>query len=103
MAAQVYRPSSLPHTGESCLQHSLNEPECVGIFINADLLPVVAKLVAEVPSLRVAIYDGQPSESVLSKIKGSREGVTSFLMPYANSAVSYPPNLRNAAFRLAMM
>jgi long-chain acyl-CoA synthetase len=36
----------------------------------------VAKVIAEVPSLRVVIYDGQPQESVLSKIKSSREGVT---------------------------
>ncbi|KAF8486866.1 long-chain-fatty-acid-CoA-ligase [Russula ochroleuca] len=62
--------------GESGLEHSLNEPECVGIFTNADLLPVVAKVIGAVPSLRVVIYDGQPQESVLSKITSSREGVT---------------------------
>jgi long-chain acyl-CoA synthetase len=62
--------------GESGLQHSLNEPECVGIFTNADLLPVVAKVIADVPSLRVVIYDGQPPESVISKIKSAREDVT---------------------------
>ena len=62
--------------GESGLEHSLNEPECVGIFTNADLLPVVAKVIAAVPSLRVVIYDGQAQESVLSKITSSREGVT---------------------------
>ena len=39
-------------------------------------MPVVAKVIGEVPSLRVVIYDGQPPEEVLSKIKGSREGVT---------------------------
>jgi long-chain acyl-CoA synthetase len=62
--------------GESGLQHSLNEPECVGVFTNAELLPVVAKVIGEVPSLRVVIYDGQPSESVLSKIKGTRVGLS---------------------------
>ncbi len=36
----------------------------------------MAKVIGEVPSLRVVIYDGQPPEEVLSKIKGSREGVT---------------------------
>jgi long-chain acyl-CoA synthetase len=46
------------------------------MFTNADLLPVVAKVIAEVPSLRVVIYDGQPPESVISKIKSAREGVT---------------------------
>jgi long-chain acyl-CoA synthetase len=62
--------------GESGLQHSLYEPECVGIFTNADLLPVVAKVIGEVPSLRVVVYDGQPPVEVLSKIKNSRPGVT---------------------------
>ncbi|KAI0296977.1 long-chain-fatty-acid-CoA-ligase [Multifurca ochricompacta] len=59
--------------GESGLQHSLNEPECVGIFTNAELLPVVAKVIQEVPSLRTVIYDGQPPESVLSKITSARD------------------------------
>ena len=35
----------------------------------------MAKVIGEVPSIRVVIYDGQPSESVLSKIKGAREGL----------------------------
>jgi len=48
----------------------------VGVFTNAELLPVLAKVIEEVPSLRVVIYDGQPSESVLSKINGVREGMT---------------------------
>lgn len=62
--------------GESGLQHSLNEPECVGLFTNADLLPVVAKVIKDVPSIRIVVYDGQPSEDVLSKITNAREGVT---------------------------
>ncbi|KAI9455375.1 long-chain-fatty-acid-CoA-ligase [Russula earlei] len=62
--------------GESGLQHSLNEPECVGVFTNAELLPTVAKVVREVPSLRIVIYDGQASDAVLSKITSAREGVT---------------------------
>jgi long-chain acyl-CoA synthetase len=37
---------------------------------------VVAKVIAEVPSLRVVIYDGQPPEALVTKIKSSREGVT---------------------------
>jgi long-chain acyl-CoA synthetase len=39
-------------------------------------LPVVAKVIGDVPSLRVVVYDGQPPEAVLSKIKNSRAGVT---------------------------
>jgi long-chain acyl-CoA synthetase len=48
----------------------------VGVFTNAELLPVLAKVIGQVPSLRVVLYDGEPSESVLSKIKGAREGLT---------------------------
>jgi long-chain acyl-CoA synthetase len=47
----------------------------VGVFTNADLLPVVAKVIGQVPSLRLVIYDGEASESVLSKITSAREGV----------------------------
>lgn len=36
----------------------------------------MAKVIGAVPSLRVVIYDGQPTEDVLSKIKNSRAGVT---------------------------
>lgn len=39
-------------------------------------MPVVAKVIGDVPSLRVVVYDGQPPEAVLSKIKNSRAGVT---------------------------
>ena len=35
----------------------------------------MAKVIAEVPSLRVVIYDGQPPESVIAKITSAREGV----------------------------
>ena len=61
--------------GESGLQHSLNEPECVGIFTNAELLPVVANVAANVPSLRIVIYDGEPKQAVLDKIKAARESI----------------------------
>ena len=48
----------------------------MGIFTNAELLPVVTKVIGAVPSLRVVIYDGQPQGSVLSEITSSREGLT---------------------------
>ena len=41
--------------GESGLQHSLNEPGCPAIFTNAELLPVVAKVVGNVPTLRLVV------------------------------------------------
>jgi len=61
--------------GESGLQHSLNEPDCGAVFTNADLLPVVANVVGNVPSLRIVIYDGEAKQALLDKIKGAREDI----------------------------
>lgn len=63
--------------GEEGLTHSLNEPECVGIFTNADLLGTVAKVIANTHTVRYVVYDGEPAAGVLDKIKSasaSREG-----------------------------
>ena len=38
-------------------------------------MPVVAKVVADVPSLRLVIYDGTPKPELLDKIRGTREGI----------------------------
>jgi len=48
----------------------------VGLFTNADLLPVVAKVIKDTPSIRIVVYDGQPPEDILSKLVGSREDLT---------------------------
>ncbi|KAI0263286.1 long-chain-fatty-acid-CoA-ligase [Gloeopeniophorella convolvens] len=61
--------------GEEGLQHSLNEPECVGVFTNAELLPVLTKVLGSVPSVRIVVYDGTPSEAALTKLAAVREGV----------------------------
>ncbi|VDB92208.1 unnamed protein product [Peniophora sp. CBMAI 1063] len=61
--------------GEEGLTHSLNEPECVGVFTNGELLPTVSKVAAQVPSLRFVIYDGEAKPDVISKITGAREGL----------------------------
>ncbi|KAI0062964.1 long-chain-fatty-acid-CoA-ligase [Artomyces pyxidatus] len=61
--------------GESGLLHSLNEPECPAVFTNADLLPVLAKVIADVPTMRLVIYDGTPKEALLTSIREAREGV----------------------------
>lgn len=61
--------------GETGLQHSLDEPGCVAIFTNADLLPVVSKVTANVPSLRFVIYDGKAADGIVDKITSAREGV----------------------------
>ncbi|KZT68547.1 acetyl-CoA synthetase-like protein [Daedalea quercina L-15889] len=61
--------------GESGLQHALNEPECVAMFTNAELLKVVANVVSNVPTLRAVIYDGKADDALLEKIRTVREGV----------------------------
>jgi len=55
--------------GESGLTHSLNEPGCVGVFTNAELLPVVLRVLPNTPTIKVVIYDGKPPADVVEKIK----------------------------------
>ncbi|PCH43221.1 acetyl-CoA synthetase-like protein [Wolfiporia cocos MD-104 SS10] len=62
--------------GEAGLQHALNEPECVAIFTNADLLKVVANVAGNVPTLRVVIHDGTADAALVEKIRGVRENMT---------------------------
>jgi long-chain acyl-CoA synthetase len=57
--------------GEAGLTHSLNEPECVGVFTNADLLPVVAAVLPNTPTIRYIVYDGKPSPAILEKLNKS--------------------------------
>lgn len=61
--------------GESGLTHSLNEPECVGVFTNAELFPVLAKVLPETPTIKLVVYDGSPNPEFLEKIKTSRADV----------------------------
>lgn len=61
--------------GESGLTHSLNEPDCVGVFTNAELLPTLSKVIADTPTVRVVIYDGTPSTAQLDTLKSKREGL----------------------------
>ena len=55
--------------GESGLAHSLNEPDCVGVFINAELLPTVLRVLPNTPTIKVVIYDGKPPADLVEKIK----------------------------------
>lgn len=61
--------------GEAGLEHSLNEPESIGLFTNADLLPTVLKVLPRTPSVRFVIYDGKPKQDVIDKLHSIREGV----------------------------
>lgn len=62
--------------GESGLTHSLNEPECVGIFTNAELFPVLANVLPNTPTIKIVVYDGKPKAELLEKIKNTREDIT---------------------------
>ncbi|KXN83423.1 Long-chain-fatty-acid--CoA ligase 2 [Leucoagaricus sp. SymC.cos] len=54
--------------GESGLEHSLNEPESIGLFTNDDLLPTVVKVLTRTPSVKFIIYDGKPKQELLDNI-----------------------------------
>ncbi|KAG6915925.1 hypothetical protein DXG01_009255 [Tephrocybe rancida] len=47
--------------GEQGLTHSLNEPGCIAIFTNADLLKTVLKVLPNTPTVKYVFYDGEPS------------------------------------------
>ncbi|KAH9478102.1 Long-chain-fatty-acid--CoA ligase 2 [Psilocybe cubensis] len=57
--------------GESGLTHSLNEPKCIAVFTNPELLPMVARVLPHTPTVRYVFYDGQPSTKQLDEIKGN--------------------------------
>jgi long-chain acyl-CoA synthetase len=61
--------------GESGLTHSLNEPNCVGVFTNADLLGTLKNVLPNTPSVRFIIYDGEAKPSLLDDIRNIRENV----------------------------
>lgn len=50
--------------GESGLKHALNEPECVGVFTDADLLRTLITMLSDVPTVSLVIYDGKPESTV---------------------------------------
>ena len=57
------------------MTHSLNEPECVGIFTNADLLPVLSRVLKATPTIRLIVYDGDPKASMLTDLRNVRESI----------------------------
>lgn len=63
--------------GEEGLTHSLNEPNCRAVFTNADLLPMLLKVLPNTPSIDFVFYDGEPKLSLLDQIASiPREGGT---------------------------
>ncbi|KAF5337823.1 hypothetical protein D9758_015712 [Tetrapyrgos nigripes] len=64
--------------GEAGLQHSLNEPECVGLFTNAALLPTLYNVLRNVPTIKYVVYDGKPSSTLVTDIANVRESIQVF-------------------------
>ena len=60
--------------GESGLTHSLNEPGCVGVFTNAELLPTVLRVLPNTPTIKIVIYDGKLPADLVEKIKTAAPG-----------------------------
>ncbi|KAF8584406.1 acetyl-CoA synthetase-like protein [Ramaria rubella] len=58
--------------GESGLLHALDEPECAGIFTNAELLPTLAKVLSQAKTVRVVIYDGNAAKGDLEQLRSMR-------------------------------
>ncbi|KAG9308664.1 hypothetical protein JVU11DRAFT_11621 [Chiua virens] len=61
--------------GEAGLTHSLNEPNCVGIFTNAELLPTLARVIKDTPSIRLVVYDGDAKSTSLNQIRDTRNDI----------------------------
>lgn len=59
--------------GEEGLTHSLNEPNSVGIFTNAGLLPTLLKVLPQTPSVKYVIYDGEPKPTIIDSIRSLRD------------------------------
>ncbi|KAF9461401.1 long-chain-fatty-acid-CoA-ligase [Collybia nuda] len=59
--------------GEEGLTHSLNEPNCIGLFTNAELLPTLQKVLTKTPSVKYVVYDGEAKQAVLDQIRAIRE------------------------------
>ncbi|KIM37871.1 hypothetical protein M413DRAFT_448142 [Hebeloma cylindrosporum] len=61
--------------GEDGLAHSLNEPNCIGLFTNAELLPTLLKVLAKTPSVKYVVFDGEPSQSIVDELHSVRESI----------------------------
>lgn len=70
--------TSYDSLGEEGLKHSLNEPDVVGIFTNADLLRTTYNCLADCPTVKVVVYDGklpEKDQELVDKIKSVRDGM----------------------------
>ncbi|KAJ6554275.1 long-chain-fatty-acid-CoA-ligase [Mycena capillaripes] len=62
--------------GPAGLTHSLNEPNCAGLFTNAELLPTLLAVLPNTPSVKFVIFDGEPSAKLLSQLAEARPDLT---------------------------
>lgn len=69
MAVGITIATAYDTLGESGLTHSLNEPDCVGVFTNAELLPTVLRVLPNTPTIKVVIYDGQPPADLVENLR----------------------------------
>lgn len=64
--------------GEDGLAHSLNEPECVGLFTNAELLPTLHRVLAKTPTVKYVVFDGEPTQAIVDDLHSVRESIQVF-------------------------
>ncbi|CAA7262325.1 unnamed protein product [Cyclocybe aegerita] len=64
--------------GEDGLTHSLNEPDCVGLFTNAELLPVLHRVLANTPTVKYVVFDGEPTQALVDDLHSVRESIQVF-------------------------
>lgn len=64
--------------GEEGLTHSLNEPNCIGLFTNADLLPTLQRVLANTPTIKYVIFDGEPGQVAIDNLHAVRESIQVF-------------------------
>ncbi|KAF8154265.1 long-chain-fatty-acid-CoA-ligase [Crassisporium funariophilum] len=64
--------------GEDGLTHSLNEPNCIGLFTNAELLPTLHKVLAKTPAVKFVVFDGEPTQAIVDDLHSVRESIQVF-------------------------
>ncbi|KDR78211.1 hypothetical protein GALMADRAFT_1307016 [Galerina marginata CBS 339.88] len=64
--------------GEDGLAHSLNEPNCIGLFTNAELLPTLQRVLARTPSVKFVVFDGEPGQATIDSLHAVHESLQVF-------------------------
>ncbi|KAG6898946.1 hypothetical protein C0993_002428 [Termitomyces sp. T159_Od127] len=61
--------------GEAGLTHALNEPECIGIFTNADLLKTVVNVLPNTPTVNFVFFDGDAPADLVAALRNVRSEI----------------------------